>query len=81
MKKSDMKPKTLQAFTLLELLVALAIFAIIAIMAYAGLNTILTARQQTDQHATQLAHLQLTYLWLGRDIEQLMKRAIRDQYG
>ena len=81
MKKQGMKPKTLQAFTLLELLVALAIFAIIAIMAYAGLNTILTARQQTEQHAAQLAQLQITFLWLGRDIEQLVERAIRDQYG
>ncbi|MCK5522968.1 MAG: type II secretion system minor pseudopilin GspJ [Thiomargarita sp.] len=74
-------PKALQAFTLLELLVAMTIFAFIAVMAYAGLNTILTARLQTDQHATELAHLLMTFTWLGRDIEQLIERPIRDQYG
>ena len=52
----------LQGFTLLELLVALAIFAIIAIMAYSGLSVILTTHLQTNQHANQLANLQKTLL-------------------
>jgi general secretion pathway protein J len=75
------KTKNQQGFTLLELLVALAIFAVIAVMAYSGLDTVLTARSQTEQHATQLAHLQKAITWLGRDIEQYIERPIRDQYG
>ena len=73
--------KNLQGFTLLELLVALSIFSIIAVMAYSGLNTVLLARIQTDQHAIQLARLQMTFTWLKRDIEQYIGRSIRDQYG
>jgi general secretion pathway protein J len=74
-------PNTTQAFTLLEIIVALAIFAIMATMAYSGLMTVLTARQQIEQQAVQLAQLQMAFTWLGRDIEQLVRRPIRDQYG
>lgn len=76
-----MYSKQQQGFTLLELLVALAIFAVIAVMAYSGLNTVLRARLQTDHYAAQLARLQMALTWLGRDIEQHIGRAIRDQYG
>ncbi len=68
-------------FTLLELLVALAIFAIIATLAYKGLHTILTLRTQTDHYANQLTHLQMTFTWLERDLEQSVGRPIRDEYG
>jgi general secretion pathway protein J len=68
-------------FTLLELLVALSIFALLAAMAYGGLNTILAARQVTDAQAARLTQWQNTFFWLGRDIEQTVDRPIRDEYG
>jgi general secretion pathway protein J len=73
--------KSLPGFTLLELLVALAIFAVIATIAYSGLNTILTVNSQVEQQATQLAQIQMAFAWLARDIEQLIERPIRDEYG
>lgn len=74
-------PKKLAGFTLLELLVALSIFGLLAAMAYNGLNTVMNARQVTEQHASRLTQLQMTFLWLGRDVEQAVDRAIRDEYG
>ena len=73
--------RKLAGFTLLELLVALSIFGLLAAMAYNGLNTVMKARQVTEQHATRLTQLQMAFLWLGRDIEQTADRAIRDEYG
>ena len=70
-----------KGFTLLELLVALGIFAILAAMAYSGLNSVMMARQVTNQHADRLSQLQMAFLWLGRDVEQAIDRPIRDEYG
>jgi len=82
--RTDLPPGHLRrnaGFTLLELMVALAIFGLLAAMAYGGLDTILKQRQTTDAHAARLAQLQMTVLWLERDIEQTVNRPVRDEYG
>jgi len=70
-----------QGFTLLELVVAMAIFAIMSAIAYSGLNNVLIARQQTDVHSEQLHQLQLAMTWFARDIEQIVDRGVRSEYG
>lgn len=69
------------AFTLLELLVALAIFSLIAAMAYSGLNAVLNAQQQTSQQAQQLAKLQMAIHFISRDVQQFVDRPIRNEFG
>lgn len=71
----------MRGFTLLELLIALSIFGLLSAMAYGGLNTVLSQRAHTDRAAEQLKALQQVYLVMQRDIEQVMPRTIRDQYG
>ena len=73
--------KTPAGFTLLELLVALAIFSLIAVMAYGGLETVLKQKTLTEENANSLATLQKTYLLMQRDIEQAVPRTIRDEFG
>lgn len=68
-------------FTLLELLVALSIFALLAAMAYGGLNTVLKTRRATDAQAERLTRLQQTFFWLERDIVQAIDRPVRDEFG
>ncbi|WP_006787938.1 type II secretion system minor pseudopilin GspJ [Thiorhodospira sibirica] len=70
-----------RGFTLLELLVALAVFSVVSMMAYAGLRVVLDARTHTDQAAAQLAELQITLTVLARDLEQVVERSVRDTYG
>ena len=70
-----------QGFTLLEILIALAIFAVMSMMAYAGLAAILDARASTVPRAQQLAQLQTTLYLLNEDLSQVIKRPIRDQLG
>lgn len=68
-------------FTLLELLVALSIFAIMAVMAYAGLQAVLRTREHTDEAAKRLNDLQTAFMFLQSDIEQSTGRSVRDVLG
>lgn len=68
-------------FTLLELLIALAIFSVMAILGYGGLKTVLNARVQVEQHANKLADLQMAFTWIERDIQQYIDRDIRNSFG
>ena len=68
-------------FTLLELTVALAIFAVLSAMAYGGLRQVLDARQQTERVAERLAGLQGAFRQLKLDLEQAAPRPVRSEYG
>jgi general secretion pathway protein J len=70
-----------RGFTLLELLIAITIFSIIATFVYAGLDVVLDTKQQTEQHLQRLAKLQLGLHLMQQDIEQAVNRPIRDEYG
>ena len=63
-------PANATGFTLIELVVALAIFALLSVMAYSGLRLVLDARERTAQQAERLATLQLAFTVIGRDLEQ-----------
>jgi general secretion pathway protein J len=68
-------------FTLIELLVALMIFAILAVMAYGGLDLVLKARDRAEVEAERIADLQMALTLMERDIEQAINRPVRDDFG
>ena len=68
-------------FTLLELLVAVAIFAVLSAMAYGGLRNVIDNSQQTETAMQRLQQVQLAILKISRDLTQLSARSIRDEYG
>ena len=68
-------------FTLLELLVSLAIFALLATMAYTALNTVLSARKEVALRAARLTELQTAFMVMERDIEEAVGRPVRDELG
>jgi general secretion pathway protein J len=70
-----------RGFTLLELLVALAVFAVMSAMAYGGLRTLLDSREQTDRQARQFAQLQHALLLLQQDLSQVANRPVREELG
>ena len=70
-----------KGFTLLELLIASIIFAIMALMAYGGLNNVITNSEASQQALKRLQQLQQSVAVLDRDFSQIIQRSIRDEYG
>ena len=59
-----------KAFTLIELIVAIAIFSLIAMISYSLLNTSFKNKEVQDRHSMELFKLQNTLNFLERDISQ-----------
>src|SRR3990167_9173502 len=72
---------TQRGFTLIEILVALMIFAIMGVMAAMSLHTIIRAHEKLKKADHRLLQLQITMTLLRRDISQVINRKIRDADG
>jgi general secretion pathway protein J len=70
-----------RGFTLLEMLVAIAILAVLSTMAFGGLIEVQNNTQHLDEKELRLSQIQLTFVNLERDLQQLVHRPIRNQYG
>lgn len=70
-----------RGFTLLEIIVVVGIFAIFAVLAYGGLQSVLRTRTQVEAAQQRLAELQKAYVRLRDDFQQVRNRPVRDNYG
>ncbi len=68
-------------FTLFELLVAVVVFAILSMIAFAGFWSVQGVQQHVENKSKRLAELQMAFNILGRDLRQAIARPIRDDYG
>lgn len=68
-------------FTLVELLVALAIFAILSVLAYGGYNAGVLSHEKARTSMERLESLQTTMRLLTQDFEQMSPRPVRDVLG
>lgn len=77
----DLPAKRQSGFTLLELLIASIIFAIMALMAYGGLSNVMDNSKASQQALQRLKQIQQAVTVISRDFSQILPRAIRDEYG
>lgn len=68
-------------FTLIEMLVAVAIFALMAAMAYGGLSAVLETRESVTAALERTRTMQMAVWRIRRDIVQIVDRPIRDPFG
>lgn len=70
-----------KGFTLIEILIALLIFAIVAVMATVGLSAVLKARERSNIQMQNMQQMQLALLVMQQDISQTVARPIIDNTG
>lgn len=68
-------------FTLMEVLLALFIFAIVMTMIAGGFNVAMRAEQQVAAASKQLKTFQIAETIITRDIEQVIMRPVRNENG
>lgn len=76
--KSHKASQRIAGFTLLEVLIALFIFTIVAMIMTHALRSVFDSQHTTEQRAAQLAELQLAMLLLSQDMEQAIDRPIKN---
>lgn len=70
-----------RGFTLLELIIAVGIFAILSALAYSGLNAVLKTSAHTKEVSQELQDLQTAMSLIEQDLSQLVDRPARDEFG
>lgn len=73
--------RKLRAFTLIEVLVALAVFAVLSALAYGALSQTLDSVEFLSERMNRLQAIQRTVRLLSEDLQQLSPRPIRDELG
>lgn len=70
-----------RGFTLIEILVAVVVLAIMAVTAYTGLDALIRTREHDQQAMKGFKQLQLAMVTMTRDLEQAVARPIRHASG
>lgn len=68
-------------FTLLEVVVAVAIFGVIASIVFPSLIQFLEMRDRVEERQKQLIGLQKTFIFLANDLRYAVTRTSKDEFG
>ena len=67
-----------RGFTLIEVLLAMAITALLAVMAYEGLSTAMSAASRHGEMVKRLGEVETAMSWIVRDLRQSVDRPVVD---
>lgn len=79
--RNSEKPSNHLGFTLIEVLIALTIFAIMGLASYQLLSGEVRVQQQLQQASQRIHHLQRGMQRLSQDLRQIVLRPVRADYG
>ena len=66
-----------KGFTLLEVLIAIAIFSIISLSSFTIFNSVLSGDEMSKKHSERQNELQRAFLIIERDLTQISRRSMR----
>jgi len=78
MKRAGLK---INGFTLVEVLVAMFLLAIIGTAGFAMLQRVTGARASIEEHSDRITELQRTFYWMAEDVTQIIDRPVRSSVG
>jgi general secretion pathway protein J len=70
-----------RGFTLIEVLIALAITAFVAAVAYTALSTVISGVESTRSTAQRTYEINRALMIVSRDLRQFVYRPVRDEFG
>jgi general secretion pathway protein J len=73
--------KRVRGFTLLELLVAMAIVAVIGVLALGGLNEVILQQSVATDRAERWREVQFAMRIIAQDLAQIHPRPMREEFG
>ena len=73
--------KDAAGFTLIEVLIALAITAFVSMIAYTSLSSVLTGVERLRESTDRTYEINRAFMIMSRDLRQFVNRPVRDEFG
>ncbi len=70
-----------RGFTLIEVIIAMSIFAIVSLLAYTGLHSVMSSKIKTEVALERLKELQMAMHTITNDFQYLSNRQAHDELG
>ena len=68
-------------FTLIELILAIALTAVVGMLSYAGLDVVGSANEAVERQAQRIQEINVAMTIMARDFRQIQPRPVRDENG
>ena len=76
-----MRTKRSTGFTLIEVLIAMAITAFVSMIAYTSLSTVMTGVESLRENTDRIYEVNRALMIISRDLRQFANRPVRDEFG